>query len=139
MKDVPDCTSAHHCEMNGQCMNLKCECSQGWTGTFCQTLLLQPAKRGAGYHRTNYTSWGGAIIPPEVSGLEKYQLVVAEFDLHCGFNAWYVCVLHPLRFFKHEDAAGIVIALVSTLATPSSIPSSDAFYADMRIFNGIPR
>lgn len=32
---------------------------------------------------------GGSIIPPELSGLDKYQLIVAEFDKNCGFNAWY--------------------------------------------------
>ena len=44
-------------------------------------------------------------------------------------------VLHPLRFFKLEDTAGIIIALVSALMTPSSILSGDSFYADMRVFN----
>ena len=48
-------------------------------------------------------------------------------------------VLHPLRFFKLEDTAGIIIALVSALMTPSSILSGDSFYADMRIFNEISR
>ena len=48
-------------------------------------------------------------------------------------------VLHPLRFFKLEDTAGIIIALVSALMTPSSILSGDSFYADMRIFNEILR
>ncbi len=47
--------------------------------------------------------------------------------------------LHPLRFFKLEDTAGIIIALVSALMTPSSILSGDSFYADMRISNEIPR
>ena len=46
-------------------------------------------------------------------------------------------VLHPLRFFKLEDTAGIIIALVSALMTPSSILSGDSFYADMRDFNEI--
>ena len=32
-------------------------------------------------------------------------------------------VLQPLRFFKLEDTAGIIIARVSTLMTPSSTPS----------------
>ena len=44
-------------------------------------------------------------------------------------------VLHPLRFFKLEDTAGIINALVSALMTPSSILSGDSFYADMRSFN----
>ena len=46
-------------------------------------------------------------------------------------------VLHLLRFFKLEDTAGIIIALVSALMTPSQQypPSDDWFYADMRIFN----
>ena len=50
-------------------------------------------------------------------------------------------VLHLLRFFKLEDTAGIIIALVSALMTPSQQypPSDDWFYADMRIFNEIPR
>ena len=48
-------------------------------------------------------------------------------------------VLHPLRFFKLEETAGIIIALVRALMTPSSILSGDSFYADMRIFNEISR
>lgn len=36
-------------------------------------------------------------------------------------------VLHPLRFFKLEDTAGIIIALVSVLMTPSSILSGGSF------------
>jgi hypothetical protein len=75
--------------MNGKCAEGKCVCGQGWTGRFCQTLDLLPAKRGAGYHPNNVSSWGGSIIPPSASKLEDYQLIVAEFDLHCGFNAWY--------------------------------------------------
>jgi hypothetical protein len=43
--------------MNGKCVAGKCVCAQGWAGRFCQTLELMPAKRGAGYHRTNTTSW----------------------------------------------------------------------------------
>lgn len=87
--DLPDCFTAMQCELNGKCINSKCICSQGWRGRFCQTLDLLPAKRGNGYHRKNMTSWGGSIIAPEISGLSRYQLIVAEFDLHCGFNAWY--------------------------------------------------
>ena len=48
-------------------------------------------------------------------------------------------VLHPLRFFKLEDTAVIIIELVSALMTSSSILSSDSFYADMHIFNEMPR
>lgn len=88
-RDVPDCYSAMQCELNGRCVHGKCACAQGWKGRFCQTLDLAPARRGNGYHRENTTSWGGSIIPPEVSGLKRYQLIVSEFDLHCGFNAWY--------------------------------------------------
>ena len=61
-----------------------------------------------------------------------------------------VRVLHPLRFFKIEDTAeniialvsataGIIIALVRTLMTPTTILSDDSFYADMRISNEISR
>ena len=41
--------------------------------------------------------------------------------------------------FILEDTAGIIIALVSTLMTPSSILLGDSFYADMRVYNEIPR
>ena len=45
-------------------------------------------------------------------------------------------VLHPLRFFKLEDTAGIIIALVSPLMSiPAVIRTGDSFYADMRVFN----
>ena len=87
--DLPDCTSAMQCELNGRCVGGRCACAQGWRGRFCQTLHLLPAKRGAGYHRPNTTSWGGSIVAPSTSGLARYQLIVSEFDLHCGFNAWY--------------------------------------------------
>ena len=87
--DLLDCESAHQCEMNGKCVAGKCMCAQGWRGRFCQTLELMPAKRGNGYHRANTTSWGGSIVSPEQSGLDKYQLIVAEFALNCGFLAWY--------------------------------------------------
>ncbi len=89
LTDVPDCETADQCERNGQCIMGKCACAQGWTGRFCQTLALLPARKGSGYHRENTASWGGSIIPPDVSGLDKYQMFAAEFDLHCGFNAWY--------------------------------------------------
>ena len=82
---VPDCTTAMQCELNGRCSAQgKCECAQGWTGRFCQTLDLRPARLGNGYHRLNTSSWGGSIIPPDVSGLDKYQLIVAEFEKGCG-------------------------------------------------------
>jgi hypothetical protein len=55
--DLADCETPHQCEMNGKCVAGKCACAQGWAGRFCQTLELMPAKRGAGYHRTNTTSW----------------------------------------------------------------------------------
>ena len=61
----------------------------------------------------------------------------APFDFLPGDGLIQECtrVLHPLRFFKLEDTAGIIIALVSALMIPSSILSGDSFYADMRVFN----
>ena len=48
--------------------------------------------------------------------------------------------VHPLCFFKLEDTAGIIIALVSAvMSIPAVIRTGDSFYADMRIFNEIPR
>lgn len=37
-------------------------------------------------------------------------------------------ILPPLRFFKLEDTAGIIIALVSVPMTPNSILLGDSFY-----------
>ena len=88
-RDVPDCFTNMQCELNGRCIDGVCACSQGWKGRFCQTLDLAPARRGNGYHRKNTSSWGGSIVAPEVSGLDRYQLILSEFDLRCGFNAWY--------------------------------------------------
>ena len=67
--------------------------------------------------------------------LQRFQKIHGIRQIHSQRTR----VLHPLRFFKLEDTAGIIIALVSALMTPSSILSGDSFYADMRVFNEIHR
>ena len=54
-------------------------------------------------------------------------------ELHCLSSTKVSTLPYPLCFFKLEDTAGIIIALVSALMTP--ILSGDLFYADMRFFN----
>lgn len=53
-------------------------------------------------------------------------------------DSWCTRVPHPLRFFKLEDTAAIIIALVSTLMTPSSILLADSLYANMHFLLKFP-
>eukprot|EP01083_Nonionella_stella_P170294 579227_1 len=93
------CVSDIDCEFNGKCDTITniCTCNKGWSGYHCQTLNLQKATEGTGYHILNdnnsgkpTSSWGGSVFvdKSDTNNDTKYHMFLAEFDRHCGVHSW---------------------------------------------------
>eukprot|EP01084_Bolivina_argentea_P253174 425192_1 len=93
------CQSDIDCQFNGKCnpITKNCSCNIGWSGYHCQSLNLQAATKGTGYHITNdngsgkpTSSWGGGVLidKNDKNNNTKYHMFLAEFDNHCGVDAW---------------------------------------------------
>lgn len=100
--------------------------TDSWSDIFIETRL-------GNYSIENAANVDALLTLAEESGI-KLLMTIESFNLfssnrqspgvwpECVYNAANgTRVLHPLRFFKIEDTAGIIIALVSALMTPCGI------------------
>ena len=87
------CLNDYDCSLNGICNEVtgNCSCNAGWTGPKCGILSLLPANKSSGYlsplSTHNMSSWGGAVQFD--SKTDKYIMLVAEFQDHCGVSVFY--------------------------------------------------
>eukprot|EP01065_Artemidia_motanka_P032271 TRINITY_DN39295_c0_g1_i1.p1 TRINITY_DN39295_c0_g1~~TRINITY_DN39295_c0_g1_i1.p1 ORF type:complete len:479 (+),score=107.59 TRINITY_DN39295_c0_g1_i1:64-1437(+) len=82
------CADASQCGYNGKCVDKKCRCNKGWTGTGCGQLTLQPSPRDLGYQGNDgdkVVSWGGSVL---VGDDGTYHMYAAEIVGNCGMNVW---------------------------------------------------
>ena len=82
------CSSDLDCELNGQCVDNKCECNKPWTGEYCQFLDRLPVNPSTQFYRlqpnSTISSWGGNILYDESTQL--YHLFYSEMINHCGLK-----------------------------------------------------
>ena len=57
------------CSLNGDCVQGRCVCDPGWTGSGCDVLALlpEPTAGALGYHNRSFSSWGGNVVEVNVS------------------------------------------------------------------------
>ena len=83
------CRTNDDCSLNGVCSHGSCNCRPQWNGLRCETLVLRPATRGAGYRGVdggaNTSSWGGAVLRSDDG---RYHMWVSEITEHCGIGTW---------------------------------------------------
>lgn len=78
------CTTDEDCSLNGVCANGGCDCVPEWTADDCGVLNLAPARRHAGFHEPNSSSWGGSIV---FDG-DLYHMFASRMVNHCGLSDW---------------------------------------------------
>ena len=62
------CKNNGDCQLNGACIDGKCDCDPAWTGSRCQRLNLLPASIDAGLQDAQLSSWGGSILQNATDG-----------------------------------------------------------------------
>ena len=85
---VYSCGSNLDCQLNGQCIDNKCQCNKPWIGPNCQyfdRLPVDPTTQTYRYSN-NYSSWGGNFYYDEPTQL--YHLYASEMVNHCGLQIW---------------------------------------------------
>ena len=82
------CTGVLDCQLNGRCVNSRCQCNAAWTGANCSYLHQMPATRGEGFSDAQATtsSWGNAVRHDPISG--KWFMMADEMANHCGMLGW---------------------------------------------------
>ena len=128
---APGCRSALDCQLNGVCVDRKCECDAAWRGDHCSRLALLPAKKDGGYGSLHSatSSWGGGVHWDPHSG--RWAMSVDEFDRHCGLQTYH----HNSRIILAEATTAdgpyrFVKALVDAPAmgaTPARDPITGAW------------
>jgi len=83
-----NCERHLDCEFNGECRFGKCVCDKGWTGRFCSSLNLAPARLNNGYRKHNISSWGGNILNLSDAEKPSFHLFVSEIVGGCGLTSW---------------------------------------------------
>ena len=84
------CTSDADCSYNGVCKSAECHCEPAWHGPSCERLSLLPTPANAGYRAADaggaLTSWGGAVLQDEATGV--WHMWAAELVGHCDMAFW---------------------------------------------------
>eukprot|EP00756_Hemistasia_phaeocysticola_P009569 Hpha_TRINITY_DN14918_c0_g1::TRINITY_DN14918_c0_g1_i1::g.142967::m.142967 len=83
------CKADTDCWINGDCIEGKCRCDQGWRGENCQVLDLAPApdpKKGSYVAPGGTSSWGLGVVRDPEGGL--YHGYVSEFAHGCKLGSW---------------------------------------------------
>ena len=82
------CASSHDCQLNGRCVDGRCDCDAAWKGERCEELALDGDGAYAyGGPTSTITSWGGG--PPAFDAASgNFTLFVTEIAGHCGLSEW---------------------------------------------------
>jgi hypothetical protein len=82
------CRTSLSCQLNGLCVDNRCQCDAAFTGANCSVLHRRPARHGAGYSslHSNFSSWGMSVTYDTNEG--DYVGFASEMALGCGLGAW---------------------------------------------------
>eukprot|EP01084_Bolivina_argentea_P091470 164667_1 len=78
-----NCRNNFECELNGKCIDNKCQCKPYFTGDFCQYMNVKKGSKNYGYQ------WGGSVIFDYNSN--TFNVFASEMIDQCGITTCCCC------------------------------------------------